>query len=138
MIEDIHNRLKAIQALCQAFNKLSSKFGTAEHKAADEAFWSVVQALDSEAKLQGSGPQIGRLIKLPYADGYARYIITKVQAKVVKLEHLPYKEGYKSPAVRDGVAEKSVIEMELEFYDSMDTAIKKDRSKQLVETKSVN
>lgn len=134
MIENIHERLKVIQALCLAFNKLASKYGTAEYKAADEAFWSAVQALDSEAKLQGAGPQVGRLIKLPYADGYARYIITRVQTKVVKMEHLPYGSGYHSPVVRDGEADKGAIEMELEFYDGMDAAIKKCRNQRNLES----
>jgi len=116
MIEpkELKARIAKILELCAAFQSL--KYGTPEKKAADKALWDAVNALDRDA---GPGCQAGRLLKFGVADGYARYIISKVNSKTVKVVHLDYADGYHSPAVRDGEAFRDEIEDNLAWYDTL-------------------
>jgi hypothetical protein len=114
------NRIKDILALCQRANSFTSHWGSDSQKAADINFWNAIQALDQEAKQAGNGPQIGRMIKFPQADGYARYIITGVTKKTCKVVHIPYMDGYHSPAVsRDGECWRDQVERIFDWEDSL-------------------
>ena len=96
MVENIKERIEAIQVLCLAANKLISKWGSDEQKAAEKALWQAIGNMEKEA---GPGLQPGKLVKFAQADNYARYIVEKVGKKTCKLVHLDYMDGYRSPAV---------------------------------------
>lgn len=118
-------RVDEILRLANAADALVGRYGTPEHKAAEKAYHDAVTALDREAKLSGAGCQPGRLLKFGVADGYARYVITRVNKKTCKVVHIPYMGGYKSPAVHDDEVWRDEAEDNIAWYDTLMAAAEK-------------
>ena len=139
----LQQRIKEILALCQRCNDLFGQYGSEESKAAEDKFWQAIKALDKEAvkelDVKKNGHcAVGRLVKFGVADNYARYIILRVNKKVCKMVHIPYMDGYHSPAVnRDGEAWRDEIEDNLAWYDTLNEAVNRANEKQTVEQPKV-
>jgi hypothetical protein len=125
----IKAKIDEILTLCRADNDATKKFGSAEHKAADLKYWEAITALDKEA-VQGlyadKGVMPGRLLRFGVADGYAYYIVLRVNKKTCKLVHLPYGDGYRFQGVGDdGEVLRDVVEDNLAWADVLAEAFKK-------------
>ena len=130
MIEpkDLKARIDQILTLADKANKLVCQFGTPEQKAADRAFNDAIRQLDVDA---GSGCVPGRLVKFAAADNYARYIVLRVNKKTCKMVHIPYLDGYTSPAVNaDGECWRDEVEDNLAWYETLKAAAEKLHTKQ--------
>jgi hypothetical protein len=90
--------------------------GTDEFKAADANLWTYVKAMEKEA---GTGLNVGRVVKFGVSDGYARYIITKINKKTVKLEWLDYADRYRSGQVVDGECSRMEVEDNIAWADML-------------------
>lgn len=55
-----------------------------------------VNDIDKEV---GEGVQIGRVIAIPHADGYAQYWVYRVNKSSVKVIHLPFGDAWDTPIV---------------------------------------
>lgn len=54
------------------------------------------------------GPDSGKILSMPHADGYARYMLAEGQGRRDCLLHLPYADAYNSPDV-EFLPKKEVI-----------------------------
>lgn len=89
-----------------------------KHQAADKKLHEL------EAKL-GPGLQEGRLISFQVADGYAVYVITKVQKRVVKVHHVPLYDGYTSQAVYNNTLQFGQAQQLVDRQDALRELFKK-------------
>ena len=80
----------------------------------EDIFWKEVEAAD---KKLGPGLQIGRLVQWSVADGYASYLVDKITPRTVHLLHIPFGDGYQSPAVFQGKAPRKAVEIMIGFSD---------------------
>lgn len=131
---ELGKRIDEILALCQIAQEMVGRFGSVEHRAAETKFLEALTALDREAfsgpvTLNGNDKSrcvIGRLVRLGVADGYAYYIILKVNKRTVRLIHVPYGDAYKSHIVDDnGEADRSEIEDIVDWHDTITAAFEK-------------
>lgn len=82
------------------------------------------RAKDKQA--QAEGKLIGRLIEVPVADGYASYIVTKVDGSQVCLKHMKWGDAYNDHYYRGGGwFPKREIVRELKAHDSFEAIFKK-------------
>ncbi len=103
------------------------QFGSVEQKAADRAFHNALLSLNNEV---GEGCQPGRMLKFGVADGYAIYIINRVNSKTGQVTHIPYADGYRSAAVnRDNEVWRDEAEDNIAWYDTLKAM--SDKAKQL-------
>lgn len=125
--KELKQRIDNILGLCQTVNDLASRFDSGEYQTADTNFWEAVKALDCEA-ITGLGGResrcvLGRLVSFGVKDNYARYIITKVNKKSVKLTHIPYMGAYHSDNVdADGECYREVVEDNVRWTDTVSEA----------------
>lgn len=134
--KEVKPRIDAVLALCHVVTKMVGKFGSDEHRKADDAFWDACTALDKDAKISGNvtfdGTTPGRLLRFSVGDGYAYYFIEKVLKNHVKVIHIPYGDAYQSPAVnRDGEADKMTVEDMIQWTDELLAAAKSEPVKEL-------
>jgi len=61
----------------------------------------------------GAGLEIGRLVHWPQGDGRAYYFVVGINARMVRLNHLPWGDAWRSPVVVDGQAMRSAVEQAL-------------------------
>lgn len=126
MIEpkELQKRIATILALCEAAN--AADYHSEAGKVAKKAYHDAITALDREARASGAGCQPGRLLKFGVADNYARYIITRVNKKTCKVIHIPYMDGYRSPAVNgDMEVWRDEAEDNIAWYDTLMDAAEK-------------
>lgn len=87
------------------------------------------QALFDELAKLGenlSGTQVNRMVSFSQADGSANYIIAKVGPRTCTLLHLPFFDGYASPAVtHNHTCPRSVVDRQLNLADFMEEHRKK-------------
>jgi len=69
-----------------------------EFLAVEEDLIKQVYEIDKEV---GEGVKVGRLIQIPYADGYALYWITKITKSSVHTNWIPYGDAWQSPVVSE-------------------------------------
>lgn len=127
--KEVKPRVDAILALCRTANSFVGKFGSDEHRKADDAFWDACKALDNDSVLglsdNGDRCVPGRLLRFSAGEGYAYYIIEKVLKNHVKVIHLPYGDNYKVSYVnRDGEADKMIVEDMIRWNDELTAAAK--------------
>jgi len=127
--KEVKPRVDAILSLCRMVNSFVGKFGSDEHRKADDAFWVACKALDNDAVLglsdNGDRCVPGRLLRFSAGEGYAYYIIEKVLKNHVKVIHLPYGDNYKVSYVnRDGEADKMIVEDMIRWNDELAVAAK--------------
>jgi len=73
--------------------------------------------------IEGLAP--GKLVKWPAADGYAWYVVTKVQKQTCTLRMVPYLDAWTSPVVdRDGRALTSVVKEAVEREEAWEQYLK--------------
>ncbi len=74
--------------------------------------------ISDSLKSQGLVP--GRMVKYQVADGYAHYVVVSVSPQVSYLRHVPFLDGYQSPAVgRDGAILTSTLRDHLQYEDKL-------------------
>jgi len=134
----VKQRIEEILALCQTAMSMVGKFGSVEHRAAEDKFLEALSALDKEAveglSRKDSRCVPGRTVKLGVNDGYAYYILLRVNSKTVKLVHVPFADAYKSHIVAaDGEADRMVIEDSIEWQDTVIQAFEKSSREKLID-----
>ena len=102
--------------LCSEANRLPGGYGSATQKAADKTFWDYIYGINAAA---GPGLAIGRFVKFGVRDGYARYIISKINKRTVHLVHIPYGDGYRSSMVdASGECDRGEVEDRIDWEDT--------------------
>lgn len=111
---EVKKEVKRIQAVVAQINGM--QFDDPNYKNADNKLWEMIEALDAKA---GPGLVPGRHIKFGVADGYAHYIITKVNKTTIDVEHLPYMDAYHFMGVYEGKIMAGIAARQLGWQDGM-------------------
>lgn len=97
-----------------------------DYKAQHDFEGRVLNEWQEASTAAGKGPQVNKLVRFAVADGYAVYAIGKVGPRSCTLVHLPFGDGYRSPAVTaSGSCPRSTVEMAVGFEEGMSTLFRK-------------
>ena len=94
---DLSFRMDLLEETMKLANQPAEKF--------DELMRAEKALLDrwhEAANAAGKGTQVNKLVSFPVADGRALYVVGKVGKRTCTLIHLPFGDGYCSPAVIQG------------------------------------
>lgn len=91
---------------------------------AEEKAEALVRAKDKKAMAEGN--LIGRLLEVPAADGYASYVVTKIEGNQVCLKHMKWGDAYCDHYYRGGGwFPKRVIVREIKEHDDWEAILDK-------------
>lgn len=82
---------KRINDLVELCNHYRARGFNGDWRSRDESFWKQVEQLQTDI---GDGLVPGRHLRWNVADGYAHYLVVKVNKRDVELVHLDYMDGY--------------------------------------------
>jgi hypothetical protein len=61
-----------------------------------DAFEKELMAIDKRA---GRGLNVGKIVRFQIADGYAIYVVTKINARTVEVEHVALGDAWREPFI---------------------------------------
>lgn len=101
MENSTHELLQRMQVICDEIYakspNVTGKWDSYEAwREIEDGLEKQVYAIDKEV---GEGVQIGRVIAIPHADGYAQYWVYRVGKSSVKVIHLPFGDAWDTPIV---------------------------------------
>lgn len=104
-MKTILNKIKELRELS---GKSFDEFGRGWDgiKAKSDAQNKLMDELRQLAKTNNT--LLGRIIKFPYADGYAMYVVTKVNKKTVRIDWIDYMDGW----VDQRCGEQAMLDMD--------------------------
>ncbi len=95
MAETLNGIIKEAYSIAQDQRKpgaLNGDWMNNPIKKREDALFEQLDKLDKEI---GKGLKVGKYIKFQVADGYAHYLITRLNRETVEVIHLPLGDGYK-------------------------------------------
>lgn len=106
--------LTKLLALTDKMNKMGYRDMEAR-KIADKEWDALINELDAAA---GEG-LVNRHVRFSVADGYAHYIITKVNKTWCWVQHIDYSDGYRYVGEIHGKIDRRVVESAVNWADRM-------------------
>lgn len=101
----------------------------AAHYAKEEKEQEKANEVDEAARQAGT--LIGRILRLPVADGYAVYIIKEVRGSQVRLQHMKWGDGYSDWSLgKGGWHSKAPIVRQIKLEDSFNAIFDRAKARQ--------
>jgi hypothetical protein len=111
-IKFIRKQIKDLQLRALEINHM--QICSKEWKLAEEQFWQNVEQLSDNAV-----GLVGKHIRFSVADGYADYLISGADKKIVQVAHLDIGDGYHSEAESSGVMLRATAEKSVKWLDGI-------------------